>query len=792
MTNSTERARADDRHGHANPPRRGPIRRNAASRPEPTLEPDEGFQCGRSLLSTRGPRPADVMALQRSAGNRAVTEALLQRAPDTITAKQQDELLTLALRSAAFRAREEHDILKAARSGGKRFATASTHMTTHLDEALLVSSKTAGGREAFQAANTLFGSAIPLVRLALSRGWAGAEALQTKLSALNLSLQNHGYRFPLAQIEGGRVEQPRKLETRDLLRAAQLALTAARAELLVGLKKLHAERKVRHEPIELFGSRESAVHLKEAAQQILDAGQLKPEDRRTLVTDVIRTGEIGVGLLKEGAILDGGTELWDQINALNVSVGLRPVMLFGTATARSRQEAAAEKLEALNKKRLAEQESGKVWTPDESKPQIGAEHEAVEAANEALGRARNTGGDSLDVSNVMQRVNADIDRIELARSIGYTDAVTFLASQALDTPSNVKAFAQSLIGNVIWAMSSFIPAVGLLKEGSRFVIRINDVKKLDALLGATVGLIGAMVAQFSAGMPSSGAGDVSGQVDQLKKVLKDTNSHICDHRRAQSYIALSRLMSEDPPKADEDRASYLVSLETALRHLLYGEVFEKKLNDGPRPNVSKVEEEAKRQLLVAATAPFAGVIKGKLEATTPALDLDYAKKILKRASQSTSLKFDPFDLVGSRIAKAAEDMGCQEALVDPREVNAALARGESVHAVVHGWSWRSSGIGRPTGMTGSFTRWHQLHRDGRVRTDPDFTLARELDGSSLRRIYAITVTPADMSRQTFHGKEIFSLDRVSFSAEGGANFSGMFRGSKPPDTFKIIYNFTKA
>lgn len=42
------------------------------------------------------------------------------------------------------------------------------------------------------------------------------------------------------------------------------------------------------------------------------------------------------------------------------------------------------------------------------------------------------------------------------------------------------------------------------------------------------------------------------------------------------------------------------------------------------------------------------------------------------------------------------------------------------------------------------------------------------------------------------GKEVFSLERAAFSAQGGANFGGMFRGSKPPDSFKLIYSFVEA
>jgi hypothetical protein len=68
----------------------------------------------------------------------------------------------------------------------------------------------------------------------------------------------------------------------------------------------------------------------------------------------------------------------------------------------------------------------------------------------------------------------------------------------------------------------------------------------------------------------------------------------------------------------------------------------------------------------------------------------------------------------------------------------------------------------------------------------------ELGSESIRNITAMTFTPRDLSRKTFNGKEVFSLERAAFSAQGGANFGGMFRGSKPPDSFKMIYSFVEA
>ena len=55
----------------------------------------------------------------------------------------------------------------------------------------------------------------------------------------------------------------------------------------------------------------------------------------------------------------------------------------------------------------------------------------------------------------------------------------------------------------------------------------------------------------------------------------------------------------------------------------------------------------------------------------------------------------------------------------------------------------------------------------------------------------MTITPADVVKKTYNGKEVFSLERVAFTAAGGAHFSGMARGSKPPSAFKMVYSFAE-
>ncbi len=284
--------------------------------------------------------PAQAIALQRTAGNAAVV-GLLQRSPDTVTPGQPDELLTRVLQGAAARAGEAHLVLKPAGKpdAPKRFASARTDLLVQLDEALLLSGKPGTGRGAFQAASSLFGAAAPLVALAESRGWEGASALKDKLAALKASLEKQGYRAPAA---GAKTEEPHFPGTRDLERTARLGFAAARTELEAGLKKLAAEKKAGRRPTQLYGGPESVVHLKTAAVQLGDVTSLS-DDYRYVVGDLEGIGELALNLLRQGEGLDGAKALLSEINLLNRHFGLDAITPFGSPTAASATEAAAER-----------------------------------------------------------------------------------------------------------------------------------------------------------------------------------------------------------------------------------------------------------------------------------------------------------------------------------------------------------------------------------------------------------------------------------------------------------------
>ncbi|WP_028066215.1 hypothetical protein [Solirubrobacter soli] len=718
---------------------------------------------------------ANVISLQRSAGNQAVAQLL--------RFKDGGELLELTLRGAALDASDAAHYIRAAKDNKdarKKVDDYRNQLYPRLDEALAL---VGDAKPPFKGADDLFIALADLVASMQERKLSGHGLIDKKADALAGALAKQGYKRPAAV---AKPQAPQDIGNTGQTRAVTLGLAAARDAIESGQLKLAADRKRGVEVTALPGAAEAVTHLGAADQALDDAASLGMDGHRDVLDELLPLGKLVNGVLRSDAKLDGAKALWDAVNRVNKKLGLDPVMPFGTPTATSRAQAAGERLGDLNQRR---QTDGRPWTEKDSKEQIAAEHEAIAAANEVAAKGANAGADQVTIADVMARVTEDIGRIESARSAGFTAGVAQLATGALDSPSAVRTFSLALAGNLIWALSSFVPALGLLQE-ARF-LKIALTVKQEANVAAGIGVFGAMLAQFSGGLPSTGTGDVSGRITAISSALDTANSQFCDRQRAEGYIALTKMVDAEPPRPGEDRAGYVAALESTLRYALFGDVFKRGLNSGPRPEYSKVKDEAKRQLLAAVAAPLAGIDeKGKLEQTTSSQDSDPAKKLIDNAQKTGDLKFDPYDLVTSRIPVAAGEMGGQVAF-DPEAVVAAIGQGKPIELPVSGWDWKRARISQRAGATGSFTRWSELLRDDRVWTEPKFTLDFALDGESVANITAMTITPADVVKKTYNGKEVFSLERVAFTATGGEHFSGMYRGSKPPTTFKMVYSFAE-
>jgi hypothetical protein len=319
----------------------------ATPSPEKAEVADPGFT---TVLQRSHMSPAQVVALQRTAGNSAVAQ--LVRAPaaapllhrDAIRAKQPDELLVHVLRGAAFRVHEARLVLggKQGDDAAKRFGAEKADLIAQLDEALLLIAKTPPSRSAFAAASSLFGSATRFVEQAESRAWPGAAALRDKLAELRAALQTHGYKFPEEAVRTGKTEEPRERERGDLVRAVRLGFAAARAALQAGQKKVAAESKAGRSPAVLPGAQEAAVHLKVAGLQLYDISRFETEDWLPVIRGLEQVNDLALALMRQAPGLTGSRALLDEINALNKRMGHDPLMPYGTTTATSGQEATAE------------------------------------------------------------------------------------------------------------------------------------------------------------------------------------------------------------------------------------------------------------------------------------------------------------------------------------------------------------------------------------------------------------------------------------------------------------------
>src|SRR4051812_27784652 len=111
--------------------------------------PEEEGRLAPVAAPRAAPAPAQVLALQRGAGNQAVAKLLRYKGGGT-----QDELLELVLRGAAIDAHEASAAVRGAKDRAearKRFSDVKTQLIDRLDEAIQLAG-TAGGKAAFNGA----------------------------------------------------------------------------------------------------------------------------------------------------------------------------------------------------------------------------------------------------------------------------------------------------------------------------------------------------------------------------------------------------------------------------------------------------------------------------------------------------------------------------------------------------------------------------------------------------------------------------------------------------------------
>ena len=384
-----------------------------------------------------------------------------------------------------------------------------------------------------------------------------------------------------------------------------------------------------------------------------------------------------------------------------------------------------------------------------------AESTALHAAEALAAKAGASHG--TEIALVAGSLQNHITIIEAARARGYLQAVGDLSAKGMDKAADYDAFGRALAGNLLWALSGVLPGAPLVALatqglGSFFAAKWRSPSPAQT---AIVGTIGAMLAQFSGGLPSTTSS--SSRKILLETVLTQANSTACNALRRTVPEYLAGAVGASPPTADTSSIRYKSDLEIAARYALYGEVYLNGLNDGELPDAAKVQADARAKLLRQYAVASAALDDGDVVPTRSSAGSAEVEAAVDLIGGKEKLKLAPYELVVNQMTAAAADMGCTIDL-DPERAAAGLAVG-NVYAPVT--AYRSDVL---FGYRGPVGGWQQLFNKKVVRPDPEFDSEYYLPG--LHGIDSLNVRKHDLVSAVIDGKTVYSAKDLYFSVRG--------------------------
>ena len=384
-----------------------------------------------------------------------------------------------------------------------------------------------------------------------------------------------------------------------------------------------------------------------------------------------------------------------------------------------------------------------------------AESTAIHAAETVASKAGGSHG--TEIAAVAGSLQNHITIIEAARARGYLQAVGDLSAKGMDKTADYDAFGRSLAGNLLWALSGVLPGAPLVTLATEGLGKFFTAKwhAPGPAQAAIVGTIGAMLAQFSAGLPSSTSS--SARKILLEQTLTQANSTACNALRRAVPEYLAGAVAASPPTPGTDAVRYKSDLEIATRYALYGEVFLNKLNDGELPDAGKIQADARDNLLRQYVVANAALDDGTVVPTRSAQDSAEVEAAVDLMGGKEKLKIAPYELVANQMRAAAADMACTIDM-DPAKLAAGLPAGNMYAPVT---SFRSSEL---FGYRGGPDGWQQLFSKKIVRPDPEFDSEYYLPG--LEGIDSLNVRREDLVSAVVGGQTVYSATNLYFSVRG--------------------------
>ena len=451
---------------------------------------------------------------------------------------------------------------------------------------------------------------------------------------------------------------------------------------------------------------------------------------------------------------------------------------FVTQRAPALATAGAELRNVDTERRKAGNLSGKAGEELGAK-ELAAEHDAEAAAQGALSGRGDASG--LEVESVLRRIEGEITRIESARALGYVQAVGDLSAKGMDKEADYTQFGIATAGNLVWALSGLIPEVAVAKIGFTALKEFFALEATTQALWATaLGVAGAMAAQFSGGFPSGTS--VSSIKVALETSLSSINSAVCNEQRHRAYRLLVGALEAAPPDSGVKTKDYMGQLELMMRSALYGDIFSRGLNSGELVDASKVQQDARDQLLHQYLAGSSAIKDGKLEASAPNESQNMVSEATALLGGADKVHFRPYELVYNQVQTAAADLGCYIDIDEAKVEESFVQQGIIAIPV----KWWDSGVVFGRGMP---TRWmNPLHTNRIVECDPSIDNEAYMSADNVGRITTIYVNNFDLSTMDDAGKKIHSADIIRFAAEGGKDSKGFISVTNVPKSFLIVYH----
>jgi hypothetical protein len=290
-----------------------------------------------------------------------------------------------------------------------------------------------------------------------------------------------------------------------------------------------------------------------------------------------------------------------------------------------------------------------------------ARQKAEEAATVALDVSKKKGVHD-EIASLLGNIDLAIERIETAKAAGYHEAIMLLNQEELDQPSNANAFWIALAGNLLWAVSGSLPwlaadALAKLKL-PKLRQHFKNSSTASTHIATLIGTTGAMMAQFSAGLPTSGQRK-AGLEKELLNYFGIINAHVANKQRRMSRLLLLDAMSKEPPTEEMDPIDYVADISVGLRYTLYGDIYKEHLNDGALPDGARIKDFARDQLLHQYVAGTTAIVEGKI-APTAIVKLE-GENLVEQAIEALGgqkvLLFEPYELVKNQLLKVATDIG---------------------------------------------------------------------------------------------------------------------------------------